>query len=565
MSGAPAEPSPAVMARDAAPSSGWLTGCCLPCVASPFLDAALLLAPVCCGLSSYLGMERTQAANHNDLALWSLQHPGRGAGCPWYCGFGCGLPIGAVFRWWTYLDGSIPLTVNVEYGLFARSNGRTPYLRREAWFGKYFGFTGKLTLADGDRMDAMLEGAMDRGEYLGPHPLTNMPSFSDGSTSFPLALPSGHCPMNTGAHATFIAMFQRYFWNAEARARLAPDNEVARRAEAELATGFAAAVSLYERAPAKFAAGWSGRDLAFIDVYLTRPVFWGMLGVDIGAAGTPEYELAMWAQDKVNLGASYFTIYDVVPSRLVSLLGLNRDKLRRLHELVQGCDALRDFAPESSTDGWVDEREGRTAQMLVDDLNGASPRCVSKEEFVAQLVPVLIMAALQGPKTLGRTIASSHFGGIRTGRLASAEEEAYPLCPPPGFAFPYGSRAKLQLVVLETLRVNLPVYETVGKLAAPLSVADYAGRGPQTFPKGCPVLLSYPSTSASSEVYGDSALTFDPTAHAGGLQERLNGFNGVGTAGRRLCPGRDLSLEMLVSMLEVFGRVQRRQAAASAA
>ena len=561
-------------------------------------------------------MERTQAANHNDLALWSLQHPGRGAGCPWYCGFGCGLPIGAVFRWWTYLDGSIPLTVNVEYGLFARSNGRTPYLRREAWFGKYFGFTGKLTLADGDRMDAMLEGAMDRGEYLGPHPLTNMPSFSDGSTSFPLALPSGHCPMNTGAHATFIAMFQRYFWNAEARARLAPDNEVARRAEAELATGFAAAVSLYERAPAKFAAGWSGRDLAFIDVYLTRLVFWGMLGVDIGAAGTPEYELAMWAQDKVNLGASYFTIYDVVPSRLVSLLGLNRDKLRRLHELVQGCDALRDFAPESSTDGWVDEREGRTAQMLVDDLNGASPRRVSKEEFVAQLVPVLIMAALQGPKTLGRTIASSHFGGIRTGRLASAEEEAYPLCPPPGFAFPYGSRAKLQLVVprprrgshmlqlaldtalqshslcgrgprisehtlhdpdsrlplpvitrqvLETLRVNLPVYETVGKLAAPLSVADYAGRGPQTFPKGCSVLLSYPSTSASSEVYGDSALTFDPTAHAGGLQERLNGFNGVGTAGRRLCPGRDLSLEMLVSMLEVFGRVQRRQAAASAA
>ena len=123
----------------------------------------LLLAPVCCGLSSYLGMERTQAANHNDLALWSLQHPGRGAGCPWYCGFGCGLPIGAVFRWWTYLDGSIPLTVNVEYGLFARSNGRTPYLRREAWFGKYFGFTGKLTLADGDRMDAMLEGAMLTG------------------------------------------------------------------------------------------------------------------------------------------------------------------------------------------------------------------------------------------------------------------------------------------------------------------------------------------------------------------------------------------------------------------
>ena len=376
MSGAPAEPSPAVMARDAAPSSGWLTGCCLPCVASPFLDAALLLAPVCCGLSSYLGMERTQAANHNDLALWSLQHPGRGAGCPWYCGFGCGLPIGAIFRWWSYLDGSMPLTVNVEYGLFARSNGRTPYLRREAWFGRAFGFTGKLTLADGDRINAMLEGAMDRGEYLGPHPLTNMPSFSDGSTSFPLALPSGHCPMNTGAHATFIAMFQRYFWNAEARARLAPDNEVARRAEAELATGFAAAVSLYERAPTKFAAGWSGRDLAFIDVYLTRLVFWGMLGVDIGAAGTPEYELAMWAQDKVNLGASYFTIYDMVPSRLVSLLGLNRDKLRRLHELVQGCDALRDFAPESSTDGWVDEREGRTAQMLVDDLNGASPRRV---------------------------------------------------------------------------------------------------------------------------------------------------------------------------------------------
>ena len=78
------------MQRDAEASSGcascydefFLTGCCLPCLASVPLVCCLFCAPQCrsCCVSPecYKGLERAQAENSNQLTLYKLQARSRG-------------------------------------------------------------------------------------------------------------------------------------------------------------------------------------------------------------------------------------------------------------------------------------------------------------------------------------------------------------------------------------------------------------------------------------------------------------------------------------------------------
>mmetsp|Transcript_28935 Transcript_28935/g.93435 ORF Transcript_28935/g.93435 Transcript_28935/m.93435 type:complete len:596 (+) Transcript_28935:46-1833(+) len=526
-------------------SECWLTGCALPCCASFFTDCLL----VCCGfvpgmpVPCYLGLDTLQMSIHQQLALWNLQHPDPGAGCPCYmacygCCYGCCGWLGYCLDTYAFMDGGVQSVTDLGLG---RADGRTTYHRRQRAFGSTFAMAGKLTMADTPRVNGLLrDGAMDRGDFLGVHQLhpAALPRFDDHSKSFPLSLPSGACPMNDGSHATFHASFAKHLWNEAARERMRADHPVVVRAKSEMHQAF--------QAEAAKAADGKGGEPWMVDRFCVRMVHWGLFGLDLGDEASEPFQAAMWASRPLPAVTQYLKLTGPCVGALSA--GEIQTRMALLYDMYMTSPALAGYAPLEDTDG--------CSELCVRDFNGRPPRPVSKEEFVRQLVPAIVIAGLQGPKTLGVTLVKSRLGRMDVGPFTSAEERALPLVPPPDFAFPYGDDAKLRLVILEALRLNPAVFETVFKLPSARTIVDYAGYGPKVFPKGCPVLLSYVNTGVSPEVFGPSARRWDPYGHATqleGPEASFNGFNGVGAEGMRTCPGRELSMLMMIHMLNGIG------------
>lgn len=352
--------------------------------------------------------------------------------------------------------------------------------------------------------------------------------------------------MNGGAHATFHSSFGRYLWNDKAAERMQASNPVVQRAAAEMKHNFAHAKRAFEAGE-----DWGG--LWFVDLFCTRLVFWGMVGVDMGDDPSSEvYRTAMWAQNN-NPATSRHMV--VPPGEVIGKVYAAQieEKVASLRKIFAASPALADYEPLEAIP--EDASELRRA-----DYHGHPPRRVSKAEFIDQLVPATIIAGLLGPKTLANALMMSFFGGLDIGPLSTAEERATPQCPPPGFDFPFGDDDKLRLVILESLRLAPAVYETVFLLPEESSVADYAGLGPKRFPAGCPVMLSYVNTAFDPAIWGNTARDFDPYGHAAeldGPQARFNGFNGVGPRGQRACPGRGLAMAIMLHMLNAIDPHER--------
>jgi hypothetical protein len=327
-------------------------------------------------------------------------------------------------------------------------------------------------------------------------------------------------------------------WNENARERMRADSPVVRRAMSEMHQAF--------KAEAAKAAADTGGEPWMVDRFCVRMVHWGLFGLDLGEEGSQAFQVAMWASTPLPAVTYYLKLTG--PCVGVACAAQIQARMAQMYDLYMHSPALADYAPLESVDG--------LGELLGRDFNGRPPRRVSKDEFVRQLVPAIVIAGLQGPKTLGVNLVKSRLGGAEVGPFATADERALPLLPPPDFPFPYGDDAKLRLVILEALRLHPAVFETVFRLPLARTVSDYAGYGPKVFPAGCPVLLSYVNTVVSPEVFGPSARQWDPYGHAAlleGSQSSFNGFNGVGAEGMRICPGRELSMLMLTHMLNAIG------------
>ena len=495
--------------------------------------------PVAC----YLAIEHTQTSINQQLTLWKLQHPGPSAGCPWYmagwCCCGCCGWLGYWLDVYTFLDGSIQALTNLGMG---RADGRVTYHRRRKAYGDTFALSGDLVVANPERVNKeLLDAPMDRGAFLGVHMLYPhaLPKYDDHMSSLVLALPSGRCPMNDGRHATFHQTFQQYLWNDAARERIRADNPVVVRAMREFKEGF-------DAEKAKCDSGGGGCTPWMVDRFTTRMVHWGLFGIDAGDESSELFQALMWASNPVPAVLQYLQIGGPC-LRVLDMASIDQ-KMATLTETYMHCPALADYEPLESAD--------LSSPSLAIDYNGRPPRKVSKEEFVRSLLPAIIIAGLQGPKALGTLLVTSRLGGAKVGPFSSEEERALPLVPPADFEYPYGDDDKLRLVILEALRLNPAVFETVYRLPEARTVADYAGYGPKVFPKGCPVLLSYVNTGIDEGVFGSTARSWDPYGHAAELEgpsARFNGFNGVGNQGLRLCPGRELSIRILTHMLNAMG------------
>jgi len=249
--------------------------------------------------------------------------------------------------------------------------------------------------------------------------------------------------------------------------------------------------------------------------YILRAFFWAVFEVDLGQKSSSEYKAAVWSSSALNA---------VVKQYMLGITSaVKQPELLTLQHLIMCCPPLKDYKVDASL-----------------------PEGPDKVRFVAQVMPVVFIAALQGIPTLARALL------IDKSSLSDAagSDSAWRKGLPKGFMLPR-DREKMRLVVLETCRLNPPVPETVAVLTQ-RETFEISGVGKRSFPAGTPLLLSYSNTALNEKNY-KNATAFDPYGHASSLwgpESIFNGFNGVGDKGDRLCPGRDLSIELLINLLE---------------
>ena len=181
-------------------------------------------------------------------------------------------------------------------------------------------------------------------------------------------------------------------------------------------------------------------------------------------------------------------------------------------------------------------------------------------EFGRALVPIMALAGVFGPLDALLNLFPEHH---KWSKLAKPLEAA------PDFAWPWDDRDKLRLCLLEAQRLGPGVYGTT-QVSRTSFKAVIAGER-VAFPAGTKMMLNYRNYGKREDVFGADPAAWRPYDRAKvnwGPEARCPFFNSVGdrTAGAdaaaaaglhpracgRICPGRDLALELLASALQVL-------------
>lgn len=400
-----------------------------------------------------------------------------------------------------------------------------PEQDRKKWFGDTFFIGGKLAVADTDEVNRRLLSPMDRGNNIGKPNVTPSfmsPPFGD-ERIFPLSLPSGKCPMNNGAHRGFRAQYAKYIGTKASLKRAAATDPVVATALDAVRAASVQTKGEY-LAPLKEAV----RD------YILRTLFWALFRIDLGEADSREFKAAEAGYSTISGVITHYNVGDLVADGLIRRLPESLTKsadLAYLREMILNAPTLASYQEDDSLE-----------------------TCPDKARFAAQLVPVIIVAAMQGVSTLANHLLK----GAAEPTASSNFEPAWRAGLPRDFPLPIGDFDKMRLVVLETARLNPPVPETVSVLHEEQTIE--VDGAPKRFPPGCPVLLSYANTAVDDAVY-HHPRRFAPYEHKAALwgpKAKFNGFNSVGDKGARICPGRDISLTILVNMLEAVRSPEQR-------
>jgi cytochrome P450 len=123
-------------------------------------------------------------------------------------------------------------------------------------------------------------------------------------------------------------------------------------------------------------------------------------------------------------------------------------------------------------------------------------------------------------------------------------------------------RESVKLYLLECARLSPPVTGT-HRIATEPFTANIAG-AERTFPAGTQVLIPLSLGMLDEGFWGATAYDFD--AQRENLCPYHMGFHGVGVdavspeenrSAGRICPGKDLALEMLIDVMIAVGHVRR--------
>mmetsp|Transcript_7379 Transcript_7379/g.20924 ORF Transcript_7379/g.20924 Transcript_7379/m.20924 type:complete len:486 (-) Transcript_7379:425-1882(-) len=194
--------------------------------------------------------------------------------------------------------------------------------------------------------------------------------------------------------------------------------------------------------------------------------------------------------------------------------------------------------------------------MSASDVWGtAEANHLKKSEAARLLVSMMAIAALQGPFGLGQRA----LGFIPLPDYVSAKNAG--LEPPSSIdmakkwdELDLDDDEALELYLLETARLYAPVSATA-RVAEEKFTATVAG-SEREFPEGTLVNVPIALANTDKEKWGETRYEFNPKrAH---LKARSMAFNMVGDrdAGRG-CPGRDVSIQMLMDVLREVGAARR--------
>lgn len=127
---------------------------------------------------------------------------------------------------------------------------------------------------------------------------------------------------------------------------------------------------------------------------------------------------------------------------------------------------------------------------------------------------------------------------------------------PADFKMPVEDREKLRLVILEFMRLKPPVTGATYISQEPLRCPYNSGKSEAIFPPGTPVVVNFGLYGRDPTRFEDP-LKFDPYGRSKQLwgPEAVSiSFNGFGDNGPRRCPGRDIGLEMITTVLQTLLR-----------
>jgi len=374
----------------------------------------------------------------------------------------------------------------------------------EAWCNNM-----KVEIADPVVMQEMMTSPQCGGPSLGQAWLAHhkLPTSAAGDDLYIIGLPNGMGDSDSEEHSILRALLFKYLLNEDSIARQSRSDPVISRLLA----------GLREEVRGREWEKW-GKAKSGLPGFVLRYVHYVTFGIDL----TPDQFETLWLL--------YFSPEPgLTKSSFISYL------LRYVGTLFQWMgDADMRLLP--------DRRAAAVELYLKTPAMQGYREKLPAPKFLEAVIVVLGLAGLMGPLVALGNLLSNYKGYI-----------------PKDFAWPIGDREALRLCVLEAMRMRPAVFGAA--LTAPRPFRCCMNGQLATFPTGTPVHLNFVAANRNKEVWGQHANEFSPQEHAGKLWHEGGGspypnFNSWGgathgdrTSGRE-CPGKDLSLTMMIDLLD---------------
>ncbi|MCU0542237.1 MAG: cytochrome P450 [Oscillatoriaceae cyanobacterium Prado104] len=405
-------------------------------------------------------------------------------------------------------------TIALIEGLIANEPTYLP-AKRSA-FGANFCCAAQVVIGDFTSVETALTSPQARDWRLGTSVLDadNSPDRDVGGRNVFLLSLSDRSAGGNGEHEAFRNCVQKYLLNEAATNR--QRDEISRRLLDRLAADYAAMP--HGEGGTFFTdvkRGWMG--------FLVRYLHYVLFGLN----PDDEDSIALLT-DLHYVRQSPLHYFAVIGSLLKSLNLLGHKDLSTLIEraadIYENSPALADF-PEAGDNG------------------------MTRRELAKLMTAIMGIAGMQGPLHLGYTAM-----GYRP--LPAYHGQKTADIKPTDFwdALDLDDRQAVKLFLLECARLWAPVSASHRVATAPFTVT-IAGKQ-RTFPAGTKVLIPMILGLLDESFWGATVYEFNPKRE--NLCPFHMGFHSVGdrSAGR-ICPAKDLALEMLVDVLSTVGKVRR--------
>ena len=409
----------------------------------------------------------------------------------------------------------LPMITLVE-GLVA--NEPTYLAAKRQQFGKNFCCAGQVVLGDFETIEVALTSPQARTWRLGTSVLeaAHLPNQDTGDRNVFLLSLSDKAAGGNGDHEAFNSCMQHYLLGEETLAR--QQDDIAQGLLSQLASD-------YQQMPHGSGDSFFTDEKRGLLQFMIRYLHYVMFGLDPNDQAT--MALLMDLHYTRKSPTHYFAaVGDFLQSRELNGHGNLPALIEQVATVYEQAPALANFQ----------ENQPEYNQM-------------TRRELAKLTTSIMAIAALQGPLHIIYTAM-----GFRP-LPAYLDQPTADIHPPDHWdKLDLDDRAAVKCFILECGRLWAPVSASHRVATEPFTVT--IGEQEQTFPAGTKVLIPMSLGLLDEDFWGASTYEFD--AQRENLCPYHMGFHSVGDrhAGR-ICPGKEIALNMMIDILVTVGRVRR--------